>query len=258
MRRRLGWAGRGAWVTGAVLVLLTGACSAGTPRPASDPTGPGADVGTRIDAALPARILDLPFTTSDGRAVSLRSFAGKLVAVSDVVTLCQETCPMDTATFVETARAEAAHSRSDEVFLSITVDPARDTTAQLAAYRQLFSPPPRDWLLLTGTPQSVDALWDYLGVYRHRVAEPPGPAPRSWRTNQPLTYDVQHSDEVFLLDRRTHERFVLEGPPYAGPASVPSRLKGFLNDEGRTNLAHPPSSDWTETQARGVLTWLRG
>lgn len=242
--------------------MLAAGCSTGA-GPQSQHAGtapaPGADVGTSLDAELPAGILDLPFTTADGRTVRLRSLAGKIVAVSDLVTLCQETCPMDTAAFVATARAEAAHGEGDdEVFLSITADPARDTPAQLAASRRLFDRPPRDWLLLTGSRHVVDALWDYLGVYRHTVSEPPGPAPRSWRTREPLTYDVQHSDEVFFLDRRGHERFVLEGPPYVGAGTLPPGLAGFLNDEGRANLAHHDASEWTVRQARDVMTWLRG
>lgn len=238
------------------LALALGGCTTDVQQPPS-PTAPGADVGTRLDAALPARILDLPFTTSDGRTITLRSFAGRLVAVSDAMTLCQETCPMDTATFVQTDRAEQRAGRGgDEVFLSITVDPRRDVPKQLAAYRRLYAPPPANWLALTGSQSTVDTLWNYLGVYRHRVPEPAGQIVRNWRTGVPLTYDVQHSDEVFFLDRRGHERFVLEGPPYAASQSVPATLQKFLNAQGRANLAAPAATNWTEAQARAVLDWL--
>jgi hypothetical protein len=47
------------------------------------------------------------------------------------------------------------------VFLSITVDPGRDTRAQLAAYRNLYAPAPADWL----TPTAVMA-WVYRGKGR--------------------------------------------------------------------------------------------
>jgi cytochrome oxidase Cu insertion factor (SCO1/SenC/PrrC family) len=253
----------------AVAVGALGACSAAPAAPASPAAPaaqvsrasdgpPGASVGTALDSPVPASVLDLPFTTADGRTVRLRDFTGKVVALSDMMTLCQETCPVDTAGFVSTDRDEASAGHSaDEVFLSITVDPSRDTTAQLAAYRRLYAPAPANWLTLTGSRADVKALWDYLGVWRQKVPEPAGTTPRSWRTNEPLTYDVQHSDEVFFLDRSQHERFVLEGPPYVAGGSLPATLKSFLDDRGRQNLAHPQSSDWTEAQARSVLTWLR-
>jgi cytochrome oxidase Cu insertion factor (SCO1/SenC/PrrC family) len=242
-----------------VLVFGCGACSPSLASPStiSPAPEPGRDVGTELDAALPGAILDLPFTTSDGREVRLRDFAGKEIAISDVMTLCQETCPIDTATFVQTDQAERAAGRSsDEVFLSITVDPARDTPAQLTAYRQLFGSPP-NWLTLTGSATSVDALWNYLGVWRQRVGQAGGPPPRNWRTGKPLTYDIEHSDEVFFLDKRQHERFILEGVPYATAGSVPRTLRSYLDDAGKKTLVHPPSTAWTEAQASAVLAWLR-
>lgn len=241
------------------------ACSAGASGTGhSETSDAGASstmdrIGTPLDSALPASIRDLSFTDSDGRSVRLADFAGKTVAISDVMTLCQETCPADTATLVQTVRAEDAAGRgSGQEFLSITVDPGRDTAAQIAAYRRLFVPPPSNWLALTGTPSTVNALWDYLGVWRHKVGEGPGPAPRNWRTGAPLTYDVQHSDEVFFLDARGRERFVLEGAPYAAKASVPRTLYDFMDADGRRGLQAAPDTAWTQAQAQKVLAWVGG
>ncbi|MBO1766332.1 SCO family protein [Allobranchiibius sp. GilTou38] len=246
-------------------VVCLAACSAqasgaGHSQASDSPASSAMDrIGTPLDSALPASIRDLRFTASDGRTVRLADFAGKTVAISDVMTLCQETCPADTATLVQTARAEDAAGRgSGEVFLSITVDPARDTAAQLAAYRNLFVTPPGNWLALTGTASTVNALWNYLGVWRQKIGEGSGPAPRNWRTNAPLTYDVQHSDEVFFLDGRGHERFVLEGAPYAAKGAVPRTLYDFMDAEGRRGLGAASTTAWTQAQAQKVLAWVSG
>lgn len=168
-------------------------------------------------------------------------------------------CPADTATLVQTVRAEyAARRGSGEEFLSITVDPGRDTPPQLAAYRKLFTPPPSNWLALTGPASTVNALWNYLGVWRQKVGEGSGPVPRNWRTGQPLTYDVQHSDEVFFLDARGHERFVLEGAPYAAKASIPRTLFEFMDADGRRGLGTAPGTARTQAQAQQVLAWVSG
>jgi protein SCO1/2 len=218
---------------------------------------PGAAVGTELDEALPASVLDIPLEDSGGRTVRLRQFRGEVVVISDMMTLCQETCPMDTATVVRTARDENAHGgASGVVYLSVTVDPARDTPEQLHAYRGLFDQAPTNWLLLTGRTSDVARLWKFLGVWHQQVAEGPGVLPRNWRTDAALTYDVSHSDEVFFLDKRGRERFVLEGPPSVSPTLLPRTLRGFLNAQGRRDLASPSSSDWDESQARQVLAWL--
>lgn len=249
----------GALAVAALTTVTLPACSGGRDAAAAPNASatPAPSVGTALDAPLPARILDLPFTTTTGSTLRLRDLTGKLVVISDAMSLCQETCPLDTATIVNTARAEP-DGANDTVFLSITVDPKRDTRAQLAAYRRLFTPTPPNWLVLTGAAATVDTLWDYLGVWRQKVTNPPGTArPRNWRTGQPLTYDVQHSDEVFFLNRHGHERFVLEGPPHTIPDTLPTTLSTFLNDQGHHNLVAPDPTNWTQAQALHVLSWLQ-
>ncbi len=114
-------------------------------------------------------MLNTPLTTSTGRTVRLSSFRHKIVVLSDMMTLCQETCPLDTATLVEVARAvDRAGMGNRVVFLSLTVDPVRDTTAQIRAYRQLYAPVPPNWLTLTGDARSVDRIWRTFGVYHRK------------------------------------------------------------------------------------------
>ncbi|RNI23241.1 SCO family protein [Flexivirga caeni] len=251
------------WSATLVLVLalagVTG-CSSGSSHSRATPSSSASwdRIGTPLNSAVPAAIRDLTFTSSSGARVSLAALSGHVVVLSDVMTLCQETCPIDTATVVQTARAEAHRdSRNSPVFISLTVDPGRDTTTQLRAYRNLFAPPPANWQAWTGSARNVNTLWNYFGVWRQRVKEDPGPAPRNWRTGVPLTYDVQHSDEVFFLDAAGHERFVLEGAPYAPTGTVPKALRKFMDSSGISSLEHPASTAWTQAQAEAVIKSLQ-
>jgi cytochrome oxidase Cu insertion factor (SCO1/SenC/PrrC family) len=93
-------------------------------------------------------------------------------AVLAAMTLCQETCPLDTANLVGAARAVTAAGLGDRVaFATITIDPHRDTPARLAAYRDQFAPAPADWRLLTGSPDTLAALWKDLGATGDRLAD---------------------------------------------------------------------------------------
>lgn len=248
---------RRAAAVGSVLAALVGlsACGSGPAGPAA----PGASVGSRLDSPIPASILHLPLTDSTGKATSLASFHDKIVVINDVTTLCQETCPMDTENLVDTARAVDRAGLGDRFeFLSVTVDPQRDTAAQLAAYRQLYSPAPANWKALTGSAADLATLWKYLGVYYERVPEDSPPA-TNWRTGEKLTYDVNHADEVFFLDTAGHERFVIDGPGHvASGTALPAPMSSFLSDEGRQNLDHPKGDAWTVPQALKVLGWLSG
>lgn len=193
---------------------LLAACDSGSHAPAP----PGPSVGQQLDATVPAAVRDSVLVSASGQRVDLASFADKVVVVSDMMTLCQETCPLDTANVVAAARAVERAGLGDRVeFLSISIDPARDTPQRLAAYRRLFAPAPGDWLTLTGTPATLTTMWKDLGVWIQKVPDTP-PAPRDWLTGKPLTYDLNHSDEVFFLDPHGHERFLLEGAPHLASA----------------------------------------
>lgn len=244
---------------GAVVLLsiaLLGACAPGAASPSA---APGASVGQQLSAPLPTSVLDAPLVSSAGRRLTLGSLKGKVLVISDMMTLCQESCPLDTANLVAAARAvqHAGYGRQ-VAFLSISIDPSRDTPARLAAYRQLYAQAPSDWMMLTGEPGTLAALWRDLGVYVEQTPDQP-PAPKDWLTGRPLTYDLTHSDEVFFLDTHARERFLLEGTPHvAAGAPLPATLRDFLDRQGSQNLDHPDPRAWTLPQELQVLSWLIG
>ncbi len=240
-----------------VATLLLSGCGAATAPTGQSVKAPGNSVGTQLDGAIPDSILQLPLTDAGGQVRHLADYAGMVLVISDGMTLCQETCPLDTATVVQTAaRLESQGLGRRVQFLTITVDPARDTVPQIAAYKKLFTHAgkPSNWTVLTGSPSDVHRLWNYLGVYVKKV---PSSSVKNWRTHQPLSYDIEHSDEVFFLDRRQHERFILEGVPVVrNKSDIPAVIAHYLDKSGRHNLAHPEPTAWTEGQALQVVGWL--
>lgn len=231
--------------------LLSG-CATGHTVPA-----PNASVGQAVDQPMPVPVDAAVLVSSTGQRLDMSSLTGKVVVISDMMTLCQSTCPLDTANVVAAANAvEAAGLGSKIEFLSITIDPQRDTVARLAAYRKLYEPAPADWTVATGTAQQLSAFWNALGVYIQKVPDTP-PAPRDWLTGQPLTYDLIHSDDLFFVDSHGHERFLLGGAAKVGPgAPIPSALAKFMDAAGHANLAHPDPQAWTLPQELQVASWL--
>ncbi|MCQ4080108.1 SCO family protein [Streptomyces sp. RB6PN25] len=252
------WTSRLGVATVAVaLAALTAGCGSGGGAGSSGVPAPSSSVGTQIDGAIPADISHLPVTDQDGRQTDLAAFRGKVLMISDSMTLCQETCPLDTANLVQTAHAvDQAHEGADVEFLTITVDPERDTPAQLAAYRRQYAPTPANWEALTGTSADVAKLWKYFGVWYQKVPEGSPPA-KNWRTGQPLTYDIDHADEIFFLDSRDNERFVINGAAHvAAGTRLPATMQGFLDSDGLRNLQQPQDGSWTVSDALQTLGWL--
>ncbi len=236
-------------------MVLLSLVACGSSGGATGTSMPGASVGQRLSRALPASVMRLRLTDASGRAVTLASLRGKIVVVSDMLTLCQGTCPLDTANVVGTARRLSKAGLGGKVaFLSVTVDPQRDVGRRLASYRRQYAPVPSDWYVLGGSARDLDKFWDTLGVFRKREPDAQ-PGPKDWLTGRRLTYDVTHSDEVFFFDATGRERFLLQGLPHVSPGSpVPPELKAFVaaGDESPTSSPH----GWTTDQALQVLSWL--
>ena len=241
-------------VTVAVVVLLAAALAVGQlSRPAPKPPS----AGTQLDRPLPSDVANLPLVDETGRTTNLAAFKGKIVVLTDFMTLCQEVCPITTAqlTQVDTKVAKAGLAGRVQ-FVLITVDPQRDTPEQLHAYRS-FAKLPSNFSLLTGASDNLAKLWKYLGVGYQRVPEgnPPG---IDWRTGKPLSYDIQHTDVLMYLDADNTQRFAIVGMPSGRNAPLTEKEFGFLNDAGRANLAANDTADWTPEQSLQVVGWLTG
>jgi protein SCO1/2 len=236
-----------------VAMLLLAGC--GTHAAAAAPQFKNA--GTQLYLPLPAALQRLKFTDSTGRTVRLSDYAGKTIVLADGLTLCQEHCPIDTATLVLLAREYAAQASdpSDTVFLTVTVDPTRDTPPQLAAYRKLYVGSPShlpQWHLLTASAHADHALWSALHVYVQKVKED-DPTARNWRTGQRLTYDIDHSDDVFFIDPTGTQSYLFAGQPYLHGAHVPAPMQRFMSTAGVRNERH---GVWTAGDGLQVLNWI--
>ncbi len=91
---------------------------------------------------------------ADGRAVSERSFGGRVLLIYFGYTACRDVCP--TTLMAVRQAMEALGARADAVQpLFITVDPGRDTPEVLARYVAEFTP---RLVGLTGTPGQIRSV----------------------------------------------------------------------------------------------------
>lgn len=246
------WTARG--VVGLVGMAVLAACGSSGQQAASPPAG----VGTELNAAVPPSLSSIQLTDQSGRHLTLSSFSGKIVVVSDLLTLCQETCAIGTASMLQAARTVNRAGLGDRVeFLSITIDPRRDDLRPLAAYRKLFGRLP-NWDLATGSVTDINRLWDKLGVWRRTVSLKP-PYPRDWLTSQPLSVDIQHSDDLIFIGPNARFRYLIDGPGAVGSTrSIPSTIYGFMDRLGHKNVTNPDAGSWSATDVVAVLRWLTG
>jgi protein SCO1/2 len=239
----------------AATLAVTGFFALSTRRGYGDyaglPSAVSLPAGTLVQ---PARALPrFELIDEHGRAMSLASFRGRWLVLAPAMTLCHEVCPLTTAVLDELSGELRREGLAGRVAVAeITVDPWRDRPARLRAYRQMTG---ASFPLLTGTAAEIHRLWSFLGVFYERV--PAGvPAPVDWLTHRAETFDVQHTDGVFIVDPAGRERVAGEGMAAPG-ATLPRALGHLLDAEGRQNLAGP-ESPWTAGEVLADLGRLAG
>jgi cytochrome oxidase Cu insertion factor (SCO1/SenC/PrrC family)/thiol-disulfide isomerase/thioredoxin len=184
----------------------------------------------------PRAVPALRLVDQRGQPVSLRqAWRGRWVILAPSMTLCHEVCPMTTAVMMQLqSELRRAGLARQVVVATATVDPWRDSPARLRAYAHLTG---ADFQMLTGSQAEIRKLWAFFGVSYYRV--PQGkPADTDWLTHKPETFDVDHTDALFLLDPAGQERIADDGMPQVS-GRLPAVLASLLDAEGRQNLAHP-------------------
>ena len=123
---------------------------------------------TSLEPPLPkiAPAPEFALTSQDGAPVTLADFRGKVVAVTFIFTMCTATCPVLTPmmSFVQDQLGRDFGAKI--AFVSITVDPERDTPEVLKEYAQAFGANLAGWSFLTGAPAAIRDVTRRYGVYR--------------------------------------------------------------------------------------------
>jgi protein SCO1/2 len=107
---------------------------------------------------------DFTLTSQDGLPVSLHDYHGRVVAVAFIYTSCTDVCPLLTGNMAGVQDKLGSEFGPRIAFVSITVDPERDTPAALKQYAENFGANLKGWAFLTGDPQLVREVGRKYGV----------------------------------------------------------------------------------------------
>jgi cytochrome oxidase Cu insertion factor (SCO1/SenC/PrrC family) len=144
-----------------------------------------------------------PFTLTDqhGNQVTEADFEGRFMLIYFGYTYCPDFCPMSLSTMVQALDLLTPEEAGQVVPILITIDPARDTVAQLADYVPLFSP---RLVGLTGSEDQVTAAAKEYRVYFNKVAQ-----------DDPDAYLMDHSTFIYLMGPEGEYRrhFGANAPP---------------------------------------------
>lgn len=145
------------------------------------------------------RVKDLVLTNQLGKEVSLNNdLHGKMMVVNFIFTSCPTVCPRLTTSMNMVQKAFVKKNPELVQFISITVDPERDSVAALRNYADRFGADHDRWWFLTG---SQAAIFDYA---RNELGLSIQPSD----ANDGM---FDHSENFILIDTARHIRGYYDG-----------------------------------------------
>jgi len=157
---------------------------------------------------------EVSLTTQASQRLSLTELRGKVVAVTFMYASCTDTCPLLTAKMAGLQAALGADFGPKVFFLSITVDPERDTPAVLQRYAQAHGANLAGWAFLTGTPAEIRQVARRYGIYDKKTARG----------------DVDHTFLTSLVDQSGNLRVQYRGARF-DPDELLRDLQTLLREE---------------------------
>lgn len=124
-----------------------------------------------------------------GAPLSSESLGGHIVVVNFIFTSCTAACPVLTERMATVARVLSATRAPKLRFLSISIDPERDTPAALTAFAEAHGATDPRWSFATGDPAAINAV---IAGYK-MAAQRQDPTPDGH-------YDIVHSERFALVD----------------------------------------------------------
>jgi protein SCO1/2 len=175
---------------------------------------PAAGEGNGLPEIGPAP--EFTLTSQEGMRLSLKELHGKVVAVTFIYTSCTDTCPLLTAKLAGLQARLGADFGSKVFFVSISVDPERDTSEVLQRYAQTHGANLAGWAFLTGTPAEIRQVAQQYGIYYKK-------RPRG---------DVDHTFLTSLVDQRGTLRVQYLGVRF-NPDELLHDLQSLVREETR-------------------------
>lgn len=110
---------------------------------------------------------DTVLASSDGRKLRFYSdvLKERVVLVNFIYTSCSDACPMITHNLAR-AKADLGEAFGRDIrFVSVSIDPEKDTPAELAKFASKMDAIHPEWLFLTGAKADVDRITRKMGAF---------------------------------------------------------------------------------------------
>ena len=137
---------------------------------------------------VPRPVNDFSLIERSGKPVTKKDLLGKPWVVNFIFTSCAMSCPANTKAMMELSHA---CKDLDVRFVTISVDPERDTPERLTQYAEVYQADPEQWLFLTGDKDKIFDLirYSFLQIIEEKKGK-----------DRLFGYEFAHTDRVMHID----------------------------------------------------------
>jgi len=160
---------------------------------------------------------EFTLTNQDGNRLALKELRGKVLAITFIFASCADTCPLLTAKMAGIQNRLGADFGAKVHFVSITVDPERDTPEVLKRYADAIKANPSGWAFLTGTPAEIREVAKRYGIYYKKTSRG----------------DVDHTFLTSLVDQSGTVRVQYMGVKF-NPDEMLRDLRSLMKEREKT------------------------
>lgn len=165
---------------------------------------------TACNSSLPekGKLPDMPLTNQEGEKFRLSELRGHVVVLSYIYTHCPDVC------HVISKRMDAFKDRlkkngieEDIYFVSISIDPKRDTPKRLKNHVNMMNLDTENWVFATGDIFTINSILEAAGI-------DPVKGPIEFDENDEPSYTLTHRNRISLMDQRGQLRKHYKGTQF--------------------------------------------
>jgi cytochrome oxidase Cu insertion factor (SCO1/SenC/PrrC family) len=192
----------------AMTAVILGLASASHANDAGDAQSDG---GFASEQKARAYFTNLELITQNGERLRFYDdvLKDKVVVINFIYTNCKGACPLMTRNLTLIRDMLGGAVGEDIHFVSISLDPLRDTPAAMKKFAQVHNADQDGWLFLTGRPDNVNSVTKRLGTYTDELEA--------------------HSTTLLAANVRTAHWTKI--PPTVPPNGVAERLRLLVEDD---------------------------
>jgi len=112
---------------------------------------------------------EFTLTKQDGKRLAVKDLRGKVLAITFIFASCADTCPLLTAKMAEIQNRLGSNFGGKVYFVSITVDPERDSPEVLKRYAEAHKANSAGWAFLTGTKAEIRDVAKRYGIFYKKM-----------------------------------------------------------------------------------------